>query len=362
MAVATIRSSAVGKTGTVTVTHTASPPPAGTALATAAQSIGTNSSASFPISWPGGSGAYLEWCTRFHWDRARGIGWLMCKTAGTTQPHLLFRYEEATNTWTLPFNAFAQMGGGSGSGHGNDNSALDQATGDFYFLALYAERVVKWNGAGWTNATGNMMGPGFSSNETGPNGLEWHPNLYGPGDGGLITSYGASSNTRMTAWRKSDGPDAAFTAIYNLPSSARYSQGVYVEDLDAVFYTCGVGSRACYMVTPGPVVTRIQDTPVAVTAWTDPADKTQMNRLFETPTGTAAIFEYGGAGRIWQYVHSSQSWALQTSTHPMSLGGSNPDAWPAAFIKNRGVYWALRQVSGGASPPNSLLYRPPGTL
>lgn len=343
--------------GIIRLKHTASPPPSGSALATAAQSLGSNQSAAMPISWPGGSGQYLDWQARWHWDATRGLGWLLCKTAGTTAPHLLFRYTAATHTWDLVFNAFETFGGGSGSGHGNDGSALDPATGDLYFLALYAERVSKWTGTGWTNATGNVMGPGYSANTDYPNSLCWHPNLYGAGDGGLITSF----QTRLTAWRKSLGSGAGFTQIHTLPSKQDYGQAAYCPAFDGVVVTAGTSSRACHIITPGPTVTRIQDTPVTVSVAANIASN--MSRIFATPTGTAAIFEYGGQRRVWQYVHSSQSWALQAwGSHPLSLPGSAEGAWPTAFISNLGIYWALRMANGGTSPPDSLIWRPPGVL
>lgn len=370
MAVATLRSSAAGKTGTVTVTHTASPPPAGSALATAAQSLGTNQSAAFPIptyaALPNITGRYYDWAARWMWDSVRNRGWWMTKTAESagSPPYKLFRYEGSTDTWTKPFDERAALGGGTGTGHCNDGGALDEATGDFYFLPLYAENVVKWNGSGWTVATGNVTAYSpTQANDSYPNALCWHPNLYGAGDGGLVTSF----YYKLNAWRKSSGSAAHFVQLPatptnpDLPSRQSYNQAVYCPAFDGVIMTAGTSSQACHLITPGPTVTRIQDTPVVVSVAANVTSN--MSRLFATPTGTAAIFEYGGQRRVWQYVHSAQQWALQDGlTHPLSLPGSAEGAWPTAFISDLGIYWALRMVNGGNSPPDSLIWRPPGVL
>lgn len=350
--------------GTVTLQNVPSPPAAGNNLATAAAALvpgsGASSYAAFNPSTLSVlvSADILDWCVRWHWDALNLRAWLMCKRAGTTGvPHKLFRYEASTDTFTKPYDAILTEGGASGSGHGYDNAALDPATGDFYFVPLSAENVLKWTGSSWVVATGNVTG-GTGQASTARN-ITWHPNLYGVGDGGLVT---ARSSSVVRAWRKSTGSSGPWASIGSMPyTSVADTQGVYCTALDQAILSCGVTGLACLRVLSGPTVVRnVADFPVPCTANADQGD-TNMSRLVQTPSGSVGILESSDAARVWRLNTSTFAWELQSFTHPMRTTSNTTSlsSWPTMFVSTYGVYWALREQNGGNSNPSSILWRPP---
>lgn len=337
-------------------------PPLGNALATAALALSPGGSVSFSPSTLSLLQAVdiLDWCVRWHWDAAREVAWLICKRAedGNLPPHRLYKYVASTNTFTLEYSARLTDGGASGTGHGYDNATVDPATGDFYFLANSAENVLKWNGSGWTVATGNVTGGTGAASSV--RGIHWHPNLYGTGDGGLVQMRGAN----MRAWRKSTGASGLWPVIYNpLPYTAlQYNQGVFCEALGELVMTCGNYGLELFRTARGSTPTGVQmpfNLPVICSSTQSNSDA-DMSRLVQTPSGSLAVLESADAARVWRMNTTTFQWELQSFTHPLRLSSnSSPASWPTMFVSTYGVYWAIRENNGGNSLPSSILWRPP---
>lgn len=353
-------------TGNFTLNHVSSPPPAGNNLATAAAALEAGSGApSYAAFSPSTLGVLvandiMDWCVRWHWDPTNLRAWLMCKRAGSTgTPHKLFRYDAAGDTLAKLYDDILTIGGGSGSGHGYDCGAINQATGDFYFVGLYAENVIRWNGSAWVVATGNISGGTSSSITTGPPGLVAHPHLFGTGLPGLVNIW----SNRMRVYNRASGDSGAWAPVLNLPySNVRYSSGVYCEALNAVIMSggdAGLGAFICYGGST-PAASRMPfDLPIPCTSTATNGD-TDMARMMPTPSGSVAIFESASPGRVWRLDKEGDlSWDIQPFTHNLRLNNSS---WPTMYASTYGLYWALREVNAGNSIPNSILWRPPATL
>lgn len=160
--------------------------PAGSALATAAAGLSSGQSVSFS---PQSSFSIddLEWQTSFHHDDLNGRIHLMGKPQNAAQAWGHQYYTIATNTWgTLTDGMW------NNDGHIYGNTAIDYTTGDLFQLRNLAGengRRARW----WKHSlqNWNSLAPvsqdiyGGAMNDT-PNGLAFHPNLYGSGVKGLI--------------------------------------------------------------------------------------------------------------------------------------------------------------------------------
>lgn len=354
----------------LTMTHTAS---TGTlnALEQAAVGLVSGDSTWAEVNFPipsygllsGLSGDGLDWNARIHWDRIRKIAHLIYKAANAPDAFKYVRYDAAANTFAKLFDGAIRAGGGNGKGHAYDCLALDITAGELYFLAGYAGSAVKWNGSDFVKATGNVSGAGTADDSNSPRGQSWHPNLYGPGDGGLIHVRGPGSGGGIMAWRKSLGAAANFVKIGNAPySGIRYSQGVYCRALDQQILSMGEQGLACLRVVPGTTPQVVQnpfDFPCRVAS---SAGDANLARLLGTPSGSVAVFESASPYRVWRMELPGEgtqafAWQLMGFTNPMRNINSS---WPTADIDDLGVYWTLAEsVDSGTALPKSTLRRPP---
>lgn len=350
-------------TSNFTLNAVVSPPPAGNDLATAAAALvpgsGATSYASFAIptygTLSGLTGDGLDWNIRMHWDATNLYAYLMYKAANQTNAFRLVRYAAATNTWSIIHSGGFPVGGGTGTGHAYDSSALDPATGDYYYLPLYAENVIRWTGTTWVSATGNVTGGTGSASSV--RNVTWHPNLYGTGDGGLVS---ARSSASVRAWRKSSGASGSWVAIGSMPySSVVDTQGVYCSGLDQAILSCGTTGLACLRVVPGTTPTVVRngyDLPTPCTANATGGDP-NMSRLIQTPSGSVAVLESASPQRVWRLNTSTFAWELQSFSHPLRNINAS---WPTAYVSTYGIYMAMRESNdSGTSLPSCLLWRPP---
>jgi hypothetical protein len=145
----------------------------------------------------------LSWETAFYHDDHHGLIHLMGKTANADQAWEHETYSVATNEWTVVADSMW-----NNPGHIYGNLAMDFVTGDLFQARGGMDvgtddnkRIAWWRHATQTwdfaPTTQDLYPGGLVSHS---NGVAYHPNLYGAGDGGLIVE----QQFRTMFWRKSD--------------------------------------------------------------------------------------------------------------------------------------------------------------
>ena len=143
----------------------------------------------------------IQWANRFHYDSARGRAHMLGKNAsatGSQRSNCL--YNSATNTWT------SAVFGGNELGHVYESIAYDPAQSEVYSGTWAASTLKKWK---YGSALDSWIDPvaTYSAQFTADTqpALCWHPNLFGPGDGGLLAIKASSATATLGAWRRSSG-------------------------------------------------------------------------------------------------------------------------------------------------------------
>lgn len=179
----------------------------------------------------------LEWQSVFHHDDTHGLIHLMGKPANTDNAWKHQYYTIATNAWTVVSN-----GMWNNSGHIYGDFAMDFTSGDLYQIRatnITGSGTVDQPGrAGWwryaTKTWGyapvnqDIFSP-ISGMDQKANGCAYHPNLFGPGDGGMIWNEQIS----IHFWRKSTDAVSTKTLTYGAYGEL-YGMGVYWPAKDFV--------------------------------------------------------------------------------------------------------------------------------
>lgn len=196
---------------TNTVTTQCLPPD--TSLEQACDSLSAGASADLPgAAQSFFSEADLSWQTCFHHDGQHGLIHLLGKPAGDNNAWKHQYYTISSGAWTLVSDSIFQ----GFPGHIYGVSTLDQSTGDLYLEHSgiggeggNARKMAHWDYAtktwGWVPNAGEWTG----SILTTPNGLTFHPHLFGQDDGGTVMD----TQTKLLYWRKST--DALFQTSHS---------------------------------------------------------------------------------------------------------------------------------------------------
>jgi hypothetical protein len=360
---------------TLTFTITDPPPPpegytplGDSALAVAIAALAAGASASFTLdaSWNWTGSWFTNTIGRWLWGPHKA--YFLGKSSGTGGNWRLIVYDEETNSFTSPFNNV----GGLNTDSDNGDFMRAFAALDFEDDALYAvpyrgERAGIWNPdtATWDNTGVYTTGDG-----AGPWGLEWHPNLFGAGDGGLVLQRA----TTVFAWRKSTGVWSQIGTLTSIPTTnSRHQIGVYCELLDKVVFSHGhegdylAGGRPWWLINPGatPTVTRgTGDLPLFVSCFPSASDGiSRRNAMLATPAGSVAIFECTNAAnpqRVWRLNTSTLEWELQAFEHPFRFSDALKEYGTPMFVPDYGAYWRLcPTATNNPGQPNSLIWKPP---
>lgn len=144
----------------------------------------------------------VAWQTAFYHDDLHDLLHLMAKRQNDDEAWGHQVCDIATTTW-------GQLSSGmwDNAGHVYGNSAIDFATGDFFqsrncINGTDAPRRVRWwkySLQDWSSLAPVSQDIYDGAMNDTPNGLVWHPNLYGVGDGGLIWG----DQVSFHYWRKS---------------------------------------------------------------------------------------------------------------------------------------------------------------
>jgi hypothetical protein len=302
----------------------------------------------------------IQWANRFHVDVAHGRAHLLGKNAssqGSERMNCL--YDLASNTWKYAIY------GGDELGHVYESMAFDQARSEMY--------VGKWSGAD-TLRKWSYNNPLNSWNEqaTSPYGapinidtqpaLCWHPNLFGPDDGGVLAlKHEGADTVFVIAWRRSNNSWYTVPGTHTTGLSGSYRSNGAIEyvaggDFCIAAYNPARGGRT-FRIDRGAggslaTAVRVSDVPMHC-GYT--GANGNVGILIDDPAGSPSpyILEKGGSNRVWRY--NNGNWALRSYQHPFPAGtSSTDDKWVVATCRSLGVFWSKHQ-----SPKTpSRLWRP----
>ena len=259
------------------------------------------------------------------------------------------QYNGDTNTWS------GAKFGGSELGHIYDSFAYDPATGDVYSGTWASDVLQKWAYGDALTSWSNVSTSSQTLTGSTQPAMCWHPNLYGPGDGGLLVMSQSGGNGRLVAWRKSTDAWSVVSGTTHANSYTYPMRGgmVYVRGggyVLAAFNPTTGGNT--YKVAAGSggslgTVSTIDDVPIPCNA---EGGSTQSGMLLDDPLGTdsAYILEKGGTDRVWKL--SGTSWTLKGYTHPLEVSDTE---YVVASCYPHGVFW--RQYH---NTTNSMVWRP----
>lgn len=349
---------------TKTIRFNVAPAVTQTALATLAASLAPGA-ASRALGDTGMNGANTEngqvvfWQSRWHFDGPRRRGLFLGKeqqnTGGTARFH---SYDELTNQWN---SAIPTWGTGSETGHTYDSNAYDYERGEHYYQRHNdSRRIRRWQQNytldRWDDLaidfsplnpiTGNNLG----INSTGETGQAWHPNLFGPGDGGLvIVCYRG-----IGAWRRSTNT-CSVLASFSVSGTVDVPCCEYVAGLNAVIVSIGNDLRT-WRVNAGPTVTAVANAPLKVGCINDNAGARFVDDPLGRPFAWALEVNNAAGNRVWRW--DGTSFVLQPHTHPFGQGNQNGNqaATVVAAVRPYGVIWALERFNNSL---RSHIWKPP---
>lgn len=336
--------------------------PVFTALADACRSLAPGDTIAFTPQPMSSTTQGLDWQISWYYDQAH------------KRAHLLYKAANNNISWAhRVYDETAQSGAGEwydgglvGSeidkaGHIYGNHTLDPATGDLY-LQVWNESFLRR----WTAATGqwDFFTSAFGESFSYPiNGIVWHPNLYGPGDGGIVwTSNFGTSSVRMRSWRKSTDTWNDLGTVAREGAGDKHGGGSYFAAIDKVvtgFCETKITHVAnpVILVSPGNPPTLQATTPppasVATGTFSNSREKASLVQHPRDPTKLMMIQKdapdpYGG-NATWTTT-DGDTW-LDGPAHPF-----NPARITCSIPENAngdyGVIWNI-------SADESTLWKPP---
>lgn len=271
----------------------------------------------------------FNWQGHFDYDpvNARVLLW---GKQPSGNPYRLQTYSLSSNTWTSAYSVSSDIG------HIYGNNALDPATGDGYQQRWGNNQLLRYDGASGAMSFPPPSTTGLTlstSVDAAPqNGLGWHPNLYGSGDGGLVLA----TQSRLVAWRKSTNTWATIETHSN-HNNLYYGQAAYLPGSDRLVFISQTSQPIRY-ITPGPVVTSASNTlPINVQA----GGSGDRNHLIRHPsnTGKLLVLEYPASGSDVYESSNGVNWT-QISDHPFTVGSGSSNITYCSMYEH-GVVWGL---------------------
>lgn len=251
-------------------------------------------------------------------------------------------YNVSTNTWTV-----VSSGQWNNPGHVYGNSTGDSSTGDVYIArggmdnagADNYKKIARYQtGSGWgyVPASGDIYASGLVSHS---NGVAYHPNLFGSGDGGLVID----QQFRTMFWRKST--DAVYdTAHGDSVYGNNAGAAVYWPAQDCVVVGGGydAGIKLLLKITPNgvatPTSTALSAPPIATGGYSHQGG-VQFGSLHVHPgnANKLMILETNGQ-RAWTSTDGN-TWT-QVSDHPFT---QTPRV-VCSLAGGLGCFWAVGQT------------------
>ena len=298
----------------------------GSTLAQTAASLSPGDSTSFPAGSTGNvmDNADWAWQARSFWDPTHRLVQAMGKPAGGgTYMHQT--WDEATARWT-----FHGTFDTNGTGHIYDNHAYDPSTGDLFCHAWnrsYANWYKKASDTWTRTATHDHLTSSPPSN-----GLVFHPNLFGPGEPGLLRD----GRRGARAWNKASNSWSDIIVSHEAASQGACS--FYSEKDDVAYFGGGATTLGLYRLSPGPTVETLGDLPLPCFASSSAA----FGHLHPDPRNRSGILYFldrtqNVGNRVWKSTNGGESFSLMPYTHPFeSIAGNS-----IAVIPEYEVMWQV---------------------
>ena len=250
-----------------------------------------------------------------------------CNAAGCWK-HIV--YDIQGDSWSQITAGISSI---AAAGHIYGNAAMDSGTGEIYLtVGSNTDNPYRYNpvSRSWSQM-GIDMNPGAVS--THGNGVAWHPNLYGTGDGGLIVNH---ENGNMY-WRKATGA----TAVQNYGSSGD-GQNTGVGQYFAFQDKAMLGNTGEYVhVNDGNdgtrgTMTEIGNPPVKICGCS--SEGAAYGHLVQHPFDHTKmlLLERPSSSRVWS-TRDLENWTLENYTHPFN----SIKEWTSVSIPDHGVIFAV---------------------
>lgn len=304
------------------------------------------------------SEADLAWQTTFHHDDVNGLVHLMGKPANSESAWAHEFYNVATSSWTVISQTMW-----NNYGHIYGNFAMDYATGDLYQSRstgtgagtvdnpLRVRHFIRANGLALSSwgviPTDRDYEASIGGAEAHANGVAYHPNLYGTGDGGLLMG----NQTWIYSIRKSTNVVQKLSTPY---MGDKEGAGCYWPAQNAAFI--GGSGGVLMRVTPNATA---GGTPVVTSMGTPPIDTAGHSHLSGSGFGSLhvhpgnpnklLILETAGQ-RVYESTNGS-TWT-QVGNHPFN----RVPRVVCSLRGNLGCFWAIGRDGSGNF---SHLWRPP---
>jgi hypothetical protein len=326
-----------------------------TSLEQACAALASGQSANFPAGQQSAmSEPDVAWETYFHHDDQHGLIHLMGKAANSDDSWGHQYYNMATGNWTV-----VSRGMWNNPGHIYGNFAMDPGTGDLFQsrggmdgsgehpkrIGWYDRAKGSW---GYAPVNRDFYAGALVSHA---NGCAFHPNLYGPGDGGVVLD----TQFRTLFWRKSTD------AVQDIPHDDIYggltSCAVYWPAKNIVLFGGAQDGGIAKMgkITPAssgsgtPTLTTINAPPIA-TFGASAQGSSNFGSLHVHPRDPNKLIIIERVGNRVFTTSDGTSWS-QSGTHPFG-----PDPYVVCSLKGGlGAMWAVG-VSGGTQI--SRLWKP----
>ena len=297
---------------------------------------------------------YLNWICNFHYDPVRRKSWFMAQIAATSAPKH-YEYDEDTNIWT----------GGSTVGlgpnqhtHVYDNPTYDHVTGTRYYIeGANSDTVWKWDIGdnlltGWTESarSASLDIPSILANDTefwdtSEGASEWHPNLFGANQGGLVIvcRRGVGAYNPRTDIYSVIIPNTTWTSGIDTPAA------LYCRGLDAVFVWNRQNDQT-FKITDSTTYSPLTwPSNVAAGIGPDPTGGGNAKPVDDPAEGaTFYCLEDNATRRVWKYNSGADTYDLQSFSHPFqsSDAGSPEDFQIAAMYDHKTIMAIERTTSG----------------
>jgi hypothetical protein len=252
---------------------------------------------------------YMAWQAQCFHDTVNGLVHVMGKPAASFD-WALRTYNIAAGTWADNNPTISR------DGHLYGALTMDPATGDLYLhagvqqaadRALYRYRT----GTGWTIVADPIFTAGLNLPT---NGVGWHPNLYGSGQGGVCTLAEVSGTSEgMSCFKASNGAiQQIFVGEGNL--GRFYGQGVYFEAIDRLVLG---GSRHILVAGHATTPTWTAVGAPALPTKGDTMENSGFGTMMPHPGNSSKllILERGGSRNVYE-SEDGDTWSGSVGTHP----------------------------------------------
>lgn len=296
--------------------------------------------------------------TIFYDELRREIQYMGKPASGQSLDHSHYIYDEVTDTWTDVGVVV------SGTGH-IWSVTFDPDTGDHYFVQYGGQRIWRFRRSdgvalgSWTEL--GDPNPDLTSGDVNPL-LGWHPNLFGPGQGGVYahcTFYGAAYNPSNNTWTR------VTNGSWSAPMRQRPAgQGLYMPGNDrlamwgnyrkeVIWVEAGAGLSSD--VVGEGLVHAGGEAPITIVG---AGGGTVHGHIVHHPDDKNKLLclEEHGSARVWDSTDDGDTWTLKGYTHPFdAMDNLSGGEWTCGTLAPHGVVIGMTSNNTGGE---TVLWKP----